>query len=121
MARYLFFIFILFFYLSCKTKPYLNKTITLEKVGATCVNGDETIKMNSNINGERYEIYKCLDEDFKKNAITISRSGDTVNIIFDNQAKNKAFFKATIDIDTYPRYNFININGAVTPIVPASN
>ncbi len=121
MRKYILLLGLTTCFLACKTKPYLNKKISVSRIAAVCNDGDGDIKMNSNTNGERFEIYKCLDEDFSENKIGVNRNGDTVNIQFENQFKNKAFFKVTVDIDAYPRYSFINIDGTVTPIVPASN
>jgi hypothetical protein len=121
MKKHILFLAIIMGFIACKTKPYLNKKISVARIAAICNEGDGDIKMNSNTNGEHYEIYKCLDDDFTEKMMGVTRIGDTVNIQFENQFKNKAFFKVTVDIDAYPRYNFINIDGVVTPIMPASN
>ncbi|MBS1621996.1 MAG: hypothetical protein JST10_03990 [Bacteroidetes bacterium] len=75
--------------------------------------------MNSNINGERYEFNKCLPENFSKDNVEFSRQGDTVVVKFEkNVNAKKSEFHVIIDIDTYPRYHFLTIDGDTFIIVP---
>jgi hypothetical protein len=77
--------------------------------------------MNSNINGERYEFNKCLPENFAKENVSYVRQGDTVVVHFENKPNVKqSEFHIILDIDTYPRYNFLTIDGDTFIIVPTS-
>jgi len=105
---------------ACKTKPYLEHKANIKIVANKCEGMDETVKMNSNINGERYEFYKCLNANFDESSLFIERRGDTISVKITTMPDNRALFKIILDIDTYPRYNFLEIDGNVMPVIPAS-
>ena len=68
--------------------------------------------MNSNLNGERFEFQSCLDADFKKEQVTSSQPNDTtVMIKFERKNSKQALYKLTIDIDAYPRYSLLILDG----------
>ena len=105
---------------ACESQPYLKHKLSFEKVAADCSQMSMGFRMNSNLNGERYEFQRCLDDDFSKEKFRSERKGDTVVLIFERTAGKQALFDLTIDIDTYPRYNFLTIDGNTFPILPAT-
>jgi hypothetical protein len=122
MKSILFFLFVLFCF-SCKTKPFLKHELEYKKISETCTGKDPMVRMNSNLNGERYEFQECLDDDFDGKTISVDRKGDTVVVSFRKAQgkKARALFGITLDIDSYPRYNFMSISDNVFPITPAGN
>lgn len=121
MKPILFFLVVMFC-LSCETKPFLKHELEYKKISETCSNRDPVIKMNSNLNGERYEFQECLDTEFDGKNITVDRKGDTVVVSFNKSQvkKEKALFSIILDIDSYPRYNFMTISDNTFPITPAA-
>lgn len=107
--------------ISCKEQHFLHYKIQFEKVAGNCSGVSQKFEMNSNINGERYEFNKCLPENFTKENVTFSRQGDTVVVHFEKKNDIKqSEFHIILDIDTYPRYNFLTIDGDTFIIVPTS-
>lgn len=107
------------FFCSCTNPPYLHHKLQVEKVSNDCSAISQKFEMNSNINGERYEFNKCLPENFSKENVSFSRQGDTVVVRFDkNENTKQSAFHIILDIDTYPRYNFLTIDGDTFIIVP---
>jgi hypothetical protein len=107
---------------SCDSKPeaYLNHSIEKpEKIG-DCSNYDPKYSMISNIIGERYEFQKCLQSNYNAK-YNIERKGDTVVVSFPKGNGPSALYKITLNIDTYPRYNFLTIDGNTVRIIPAGN
>ena len=95
--------------------------IKFEKISDNCSAISQKFEMNSNINGERYEFNKCLSENFTKENLTFARQGDTVIVHFENKSGTKqSEFHIILDIDTYPRYNFLTIDDETFMIVPTS-
>jgi hypothetical protein len=104
---------------SCKDRPYLHHKLKLEKLSDQCTGVQSSFQMNSNINGERYEFNKCLDENYESSNAGITRQGDTVVIRFNNKkTTGQSAFHITLDIDTYPRYHFLTIEGETFIIIP---
>ena len=115
-------LFCILIFTACKDQAFLHHKLKFEKVADNCAGGQQSFQMNSNINGERYEFNKCLQENFSKEQINVSRQGDTVVVHFNKPEKNakQSEFHIILDIDTYPRYNFLTIDGDTFIIVPAS-
>ena len=114
-------ILVVFFVASCGDQAYLHHKIKFEKVADNCAGGQQSFQMNSNINGERYEFNKCLPENFTKENVSYVRQGDTVVVHFENKPNIKqSEFHIILDIDTYPRYHFLTIDGDTFIIVPTS-
>ena len=109
--------------ISCKTKPFLKHELDYKKISEVCTGKDPMIKMNSNLNGERYEFQECLNDDFDGKNIAVDRKGDTVVVSFRKSQgkKAKALFSITLDIDSYPRYNFMTISDNTFAVTPAGN
>ncbi len=108
---------------SCKDQPYLHHKLQLEKVADNCSSVSQKFEMNSNINGERFEFNKCLPDNFDKEQVTFAKQGDTVVVHFGNVKSNmkQSTFHIILDIDTYPRYNFLTIDGDTFVIVPTGS
>jgi hypothetical protein len=107
--------------IACKTKPFLKHELKFEKTADHCDAMDVNFKMNSNLNGERYEFQRCLDDDFQKEQLTSIMQGDTVLLKFERKNQKQALYKVIVDVDSYPRYNFLNIEGTVIRITPYEN
>jgi len=116
--------------IACKRKSYITHKLKFEKIADACTGEQPPIRMNSNINGERYEFNECLSADFTKEQMTIARKGDTLMVQFvrmDSPGEKlkvnqkKSLYKMTLDIDAYPRYNFMTIDDNTFMVVPAGN
>ena len=108
---------------SCERKPYVEHKLKFEKVSDNCNDRQSYFRMNSNFGGERYEFEKCLAADFKKDHLTTERKGDTVLVKFStasNDTGNKVYH-ITLDIDSYPRYQYIEIDGDIYTITSSQN
>ena len=101
---------LLFMIFSCNRKPFVDYKLKFEKVSDNCENLKPSFGLESNMAGERYEFEKCLTTDFTKDMMKVSRQGDTVLVQFPKPAKQTALFKITLDIDSYPKYNFLTID-----------
>ena len=104
--------------LSCDRKPFVEHKLKFEKVSEDCKDQQSYFRLNANFGGERYEFEKCLPADFKDEHITTERKGDTVLVNFktaSNDPGNKVYH-ITLDIDSYPRYQFISIDDEVYTI-----
>lgn len=106
---------------ACKTKPFLKHDLEFEKAADNCEGINASFKMNSNINGERYEFQRCLDADFEKGQLISIRQGDTVILKFERKNPVQALYDLTVDVDSYPSYNFLTIDDNTFPIRPAEN
>jgi len=96
---------------ACNRKPFVNHKLKFEKISDDCKNLNPYFRMVSNFAGERYEFEKCLPENFSKEQMKTSRQGDTVLIQFESRTAKQVLYKMTVDIDSYPKYNFITIDG----------
>ena len=105
----------------CKTEPFLKHDLKFEKVADNCDQMSVSFKMNSNLNGERYEFQRCLDADFQKEQLTSIRQGDTVVLKFERKHPKQALYDIIVDVDSYPRYNFLTIDDNTFPIRPVEN
>ena len=110
---------VIVFIQACATKPHLNHKLKSGKVTDNCTTTTNEFSMNSNINGERYELKKCLPADFDSKDCSVERKGDTVLVQFPKPGSRAATFSLTLDIDAYPRYSFITIDDD-TYIIAAS-
>ena len=104
--------------LSC-SDSFINHKLKFEKLG-DCSGYSESIKIISNINGERFEFFSCLDEEFDGKNYTIDRKGDSVIVGFPKTSSHiKALFKLILDVDAKPNYHHIILDGRKLTIVPA--
>ena len=103
---------------SC-SDSFINHKLKYEKLG-DCSGISESIKMVSNINGERYEFYSCMDDGFDGKNYTVVRKGDSVIVNFPKtDAKKKSSYKLILDVDAKPRYHHIILDGQELTIVSA--
>lgn len=104
--------------LSCERKPYVEHKLKFEKVSDDCRDQQSYFRMNSNFGGERYEFEKCLAADFKSDQLATERKGDTVLVNFKTSPGDTGgkVYHITLDIDSYPRYQYIAIDGDVYTI-----
>ena len=83
-----------------------------------CKDQQSYFRMNANFGGERFEFEKCLGADFKKDHMTTERKGDTVLVNFKSPSSDTGnkVYHITLDIDSYPGYHYIAIDGDVYTI-----
>ncbi len=103
---------------ACNRKPFVESKLKFEKISNDCGQQQGYFRMVSNFAGERYEFEKCLSENFVKEQMEAERKGDTVLIKFKNSQGKKVLYKMTVDIDSYPRYNFITVDGETFEVIP---
>jgi hypothetical protein len=87
--------------------------LKFEKVADDCKEQQSYFRMNSNFGGERYEFEKCLPATFNDEQLSSERQGDTVLVRFKTAAVDPAnkVYHITLDIDSYPAYHFVTIDG----------
>ena len=98
---------------SCNNnEPFINHKVQYEKIGE-CTAGEKVINMVSNIAGERYEFESCLNADFAggDDSYEVVRKGDSLVVSFLRKEGEKAAFKIKLDIDAFPVYDHIVIDG----------
>ena len=86
----------------CNRKPFVGHKLKFEKISDNCENLKPSFRMVSNVAGERYEFDKCLSANFTKDMMNVSRQGDTVLVQFQRALSQRALYKITLDIDSYP-------------------
>ncbi|HKC36412.1 MAG TPA: hypothetical protein VKB95_10135 [Chitinophagaceae bacterium] len=102
---------------ACTTKPFVKHSLDFEKIADKCDGLVPGISMNSNLNGERFEFQSCLDADFRKEQVTSYQPNDsTVIIKFERKNSKRALYKLTIDLDAYPRYSLLVLDGDSIPM-----
>lgn len=112
--------FLLLVTIACNRKPFVNHKLKFEKISDNCENLKPLFRMVSNVAGERFEFEKCLDANFTKDMMKISRVGDTVLVQFPKAAGQTVLDKITLDVDSYPRYNFITIDDETFNVIPSN-
>jgi len=106
------------FLFSC-SNSFINHELKYEKFG-DCSDYSQSINMISNINGERYQFFSCIDENFDGKNYTLVRRGDSVIVDFPKTAnQKKALFKLILDVDAKPNYHHILLDGREITVVPA--
>lgn len=119
MNKVIIFLLTVIVFANCKTKPFVEHEIKLEKLSDDCGNLTPYFRMVSNIGGERFEFERCLDISYNKQNARVSRQGDTVVVLLSLPAREKNLYKVTLDIDSYPGYNFITIDGETFRVKPS--
>lgn len=100
--------------------PFVRHDLKYEKIG-DCSGNTGSIKMISNINGERYEFLSCLDAGFDGKNYSVQRTGDSLIVAFPRSADQpKALYKLILDIDAKPRYNHIILDGQGVILIPST-
>lgn len=102
---------------SC-SNSFINHELKYEKIGA-CTDFSPSINMVSNINGERYEFFSCIDDSFDGKNYTIVRKADSVIVDFPKTAQKKSLYKLILDVDAKPTYHHIILDGRNVTVVPA--
>lgn len=120
MRRVLIIICVSFAVISCNRTPFVRHKLKFEKISDNCENLKPSFRMVSNVAGERYEFEKCLNANFSKDMMKVSRQGDTVLVRFPKATSQKVLDKITLDIDSYPRYNFITIDDETFNVIPSN-
>ena len=108
-------IFTIALFCSC-SDSFINHSLKYEKLGA-CKNEEVSVKMLSNISGERYEFVSCLEENFDGKNYLVERKGDSILVSFPKAGTAKSSFRLTLDIDAKPVYHHIFLDGMEIPIV----
>jgi len=96
---------------SCNNnEAFINHKLTFVKMG-DCSAGEKAGSMLSNIAGERYVFESCLDANFDGTKYAVDRVGDSLVVSFPKTDGPKNAFTITLDIDAFPVYNFIVLDG----------
>ena len=88
----------------------LNHSMTFSKSGP-CTQIDPMVTLTSNVAGDRYTFNACLPENFDGKAYQLVRKGDSLVLSFPGNANPTTAFALTMDVDAYPPYHFMVING----------
>ena len=115
--KYILIASISFFLIACNNnEAFINHKLEYQS-GGECTTGEKTINMLSNIAGERYQFECCLDNDFDGKAYHVDRKGDSIIVSFERKSNQQRSFSITLDIDAYPPYKQIVLDGKAIPIV----
>ncbi len=100
---------VLVLYSSCKEDIYVKHEMAISKKGA-CGGENTSVKMESNINGERYVFEECLPEDFNGKTYELVRRNDSLFVSFPQKPSAKtALFTITLDVQANPVYKCIQL------------
>ena len=105
--------------IACNRKPFVDHKLKFEKISDNCENLKPSFRMVSNVAGERYEFERCLGTNFTKEMMNVTRQGDTVLVQF-HKGGGQVLYKITLDVDSYPRYNFITVDGETFQVIPSN-
>jgi hypothetical protein len=108
---------IIILFSSCSSS-FINHQLKAERIG-DCTPEQTAVKMNSNINGERYEFNYCLQDGYTGKDYKVERKGDSLIVSFPAATAKKAMYKLTLDIDAKPAYHHIILGDKELEIVPA--
>lgn len=106
---------------ACNRKPFVNHKLKFERISDNCENLKPSFRMVSNVAGERFEFEKCLATNFTDDMLAVTRQGDTVLVQFPKPSTKGTLFKITLDVDSYPRYNFITVDGETFIVTTSQN
>ncbi len=103
---------------ACQTAPFIKRKLSFTRLPGTCTTQPANLRMISNIGGERFEFQQCLPISFNEKQWQVTRQGDTVVLAFHRpeSVEEMALFQLTLDIDSYPLYDFITIGADTYPI-----
>ena len=117
--KYAFVLVCLVFLFSC-SDSFVNHELKFEKQGE-CRPFEKNIQVISNINGERYEFFACLDDDFDGKSYKVDRGGDSILVSFPKTiSKKQSLYSLILDIDAKPAYHHIILDGKEIAIIPSS-
>ena len=117
MSKTIIFLLLVSICFCCNRKPFVTAKFKLEKISADCNNQQTYFKMVSGFAGERYEFERCLDVNYTDKDARVSRQGDTVVILLAKPSKEKSLFKLIVDVDSYPKYNFVTVDGETFQVI----
>ena len=102
---------------SCRDS-FINHELKAERMG-DCSQQEEPVKMESNINGERYEFDYCLEEGYNGKDYKVERKGDSLIVSFPKPLAKKAMYKLILDIDAKPNYHHILLGDKAIEVLAA--
>ena len=97
---------VVFLLCSCGESVFIKHTLKAEKMG-NCTTVNTAVKMESNINGERYIFEECLPDNFNEQQCTVKQVGDSVLVSFPEKAPQNSLYRLTLDVETNPPYHHI--------------
>ena len=100
---------------SCKGS-FINHELQAERIG-DCNQQEQPVKMESNINGERYEFDYCLEDGYNGKDYKVERRGDSLIVSFPKPSAKKALYKLILDIDAKPNYHHILLGDKAIEVV----
>ena len=99
----------------CDDGPYLKHELKHEKLGSSCASINEQISVTVNTVGDRFVYERCLDAAYAGN-YSVERKGDTVVVVTQKTGGKTTPYRVTLDINTYPEYHFLSLDGSVMPV-----
>lgn len=96
---------------------FVKHHLEFKKTGA-CTGLDPAIRMQSNINGERYQFSACLPASFSGTEYQLDRRGDSLFLHFNAAGTPNTACLITLDVDAKPAYHYIEIEGKGIQVVP---
>jgi hypothetical protein len=106
---------------ACEQESYLKHSLDYTRVADRCDPIPAAFKVSPNFGRQRFEFAKCLPADFSKKQLQVERKGDTIFVLFPRPGDNRALFDITLDIESNPRYQYINVDGETYTIVFPDN
>ena len=106
---------------ACEQELYLKHSIDYSRVSDGCDQIPASFKVSPNFGRQRFEFAKCLPADFSKKQLRVERNGDTISVLFHRPGDSRAMFEITLDIESNPRYQYINIDGETYTITFMDN
>ncbi len=105
---------------SCE-ENYFKYKVEITRIADSCENKEVSLNITSNIDGRRYEFNKCLPDNYDERNCEVRRSHDSVFVRFKNVPVQSTTSKVTLDIDTWPIYNYITIDDVTFVVIGAGN
>lgn len=106
---------------ACKTEPYIKHDLEFKKLAGNCDQVNPSVKMISNIAGERFEFEACLPADFSADQLTVTKNGDDAFVNIPDSGKERTTaYKLVLDVKAYPKYKTITIGGETYHIAPVN-
>lgn len=120
-VRSIFFLLVVTTIISCNPKPFVKAKFKFEKISDTCTNRQDYFRVESGFLGERYEFERCLNTNYSADDARTFRQGDTVRILLAKPSTQNALFKVTVDIDSYPKYNFVTVDDETFMVISSKD
>jgi len=96
---------------SCASGPFINYTLTADKIDTDCSKATGECSIDANTAGEQYTFDYCLKDGFDQKNASMERRGDTVvlNLPEPSEGDTIALYKLILDVDTDPKYKHIQL------------